>query len=243
MLDSFIAVDIETTGLNPATDSIIEIGAVKIVKGKTVSEYSQLIHQDHRLPLRIIELTGIDDSMVAKAKEAGEVLGEFLNYVGEDILLGHNLIFDYSFLKQYYAATKLPFEKRGIDTLKIARSVHPELESRKLSHLCEYYGIENPSGHRAFYDAWAAKELYFKMAEQFFHQRERIFSSEPLFYKAKKEYGITKKQKNYLLDLVKYHKIETQSLWNGEKSIDDLSKSEASKMIDNIILNCGRILR
>jgi DNA polymerase-3 subunit alpha (Gram-positive type) len=80
------------------------------------------------------------------------------------------------------------------------------------------------------------------MVEEFGEEKSEIFKVKELIYKPPKNQTITNKQKNYLLDLIKYHKINTQSVLNEVSSIDDLTKSQASRLIDKIILNHGRIL-
>lgn len=242
MVDSFIAVDIETTGLSPEQDKIIEIGAIKIVKGKVESWFSELINPNIKLSQKIIELTSINDDMLKEAKQETEVLQDFYEFAQEDILLGHNILFDYSFLKVGMHRLNLPFLKKGLDTLRLSRLLHKELPSRKLTDMCEYYGIENLHAHRAMEDADAAKNLYFKLGELFYSSHKEAFEPFEMQYKVKKVEPITLRQKKYLLDLMKYHKIEWQQLkQTPEETIETLTKREASKRIDAFILKYGRM--
>ena len=103
-MQDFTAIDVETTGLNPKTEKMIEIGAVKIRDGKIVAKYDSLINPGRKLEERITELTGITDGMLADAPLPEKVLPEFFDFIGEDILLGHSIMFDYSFLKRTNAA-------------------------------------------------------------------------------------------------------------------------------------------
>ena len=141
-MQDFTAIDVETTGLNPKTEKMIEIGAVKVRDGKIVAKYDSLINPGRKLEERIIELTGITDEMLADAPLPEKVLPEFFDFIGEDILLGHSIMFDYSFLKR--AAVNMGLVKSkdnryGIDTLRIARCCLRELESRSLPYLFKYY--------------------------------------------------------------------------------------------------------
>lgn len=241
-MKTFIAVDIETTGLNPQSDCILEIGGVKVVEGEIKETFSKLINPQIQIPRRITEITGIDDAMVKGAETVETVMEQFLEFAGEGILLGHNVKFDYSFLKVNADKMGHSFARNGIDTLYIARTLLPELESKSLASLCVHYGIENPCAHRAFEDAQTAAKLYFKLQEEFLEKNQAAFLPRELYYKIKKEEPITKKQKNYLLDLLKYHKIQGEAIWNTvDFQIDSLSKREASKKIDEIILHYGRI--
>jgi DNA polymerase-3 subunit alpha (Gram-positive type) len=131
----------------------------------------------------------------------------------------------------------LEFEKEGIDTLKIARVLFPDMEHRTLQALCAYYGIDPGNAHRAASDALSAMELYRCMGEQFPDSPAALFEPKPLIYKAKKQGQITPAQKGYLNDLIKYHRIAL------EVSIDTLTRNEASRMIDKIISERGRIQR
>lgn len=149
-MQDFTAIDVETTGLNPKTEKIIEVGAVKVRNGKIVERFDSLVHPGRRLTERITELTGITDEMLKDAPLPEKVIPEILDFIGGDILLGHSIMFDYSFLKR--AAVNLGLMKSkdnryGIDTLKIARCCLRELESRSLPFLCKYYEI--PMRHTA----------------------------------------------------------------------------------------------
>ncbi len=235
MITSFVCFDIETTGLSPEEDHIIEIGAVRVKEGKITEYFNELIKPPLPLPENIIKLTGITEEMLANARTAAEVVPDFLTFTGEDILMGHNIMFDYSFIKVNAGRLGHSFEREGIDTLKISRGTIPEKESKSLGSLCNRYNVVNPSAHRAFHDAKATAMVYAYMCNEFFDSHSDVFKQQVLSYKVKKSQPITASQKNYLNDLLKYHKIEYMN------SIDNLTRSEASKLIDSIILHKGRL--
>ena len=176
MLKSYIAFDVETTGLNPAENEIIEIGALKVREGKVAERFMELVRPLSPVSPSITALTGITNQMVSSARSRHDVISDFLAFCGEDVLIGHNVSFDYSFVKTSAAAVGLPFEKSGIDTLKIAQKVHKDLESRSLESLCRYYHIENRSAHRAYHDALATAKLYQTLAHYFEAENPRLFS-------------------------------------------------------------------
>ena len=126
MLKSYIAFDLETTGLDPMNNEIIEIGALKVRDGKVSERFMEFIKPQELISPAITGLTGISNDMVASARPARSVITDFIDFCEEDILIGHNIIFDYSFTKCTAAREGLPFEKMGIDTLKIAKKVHPK---------------------------------------------------------------------------------------------------------------------
>lgn len=235
MCRNYVALDIETTGLRPEQDEIIEIGAVRYRKGVAIETYSSLIKPNAIVSSRITEITGITNKMVENERPSKEVLPEFLAFVGDEDIIGHNVRFDYSFLKAHAYKQKKGFDNKAIDTLYLAKKLHPELESRALSAMCLHYGIINEHAHRAYDDAKACAELYEKMYNQFGETNSELFRAKIINYKVKKEESITNRQKFYLNDLMKYHKI------NLETPVDSLTKSDASRLIDKIILNYGRI--
>ena len=100
MINNYIALDIETTGLNPANDKIIEIGMAKVENGVITGKYQQLINPQRPIDERITQLTGINDSMVENAPVINDIIQEIIDFIGELPILGHNVIFDYSFLKK-----------------------------------------------------------------------------------------------------------------------------------------------
>ena len=117
----YVCVDIETTGVNTKWSKIIEIGAVKVRNGEVAETFSELIDPGESVTPFITELTGITNEMLCGKATIEQVLPKFVEFAGDDVLLGHNLMFDYGFLKQNATNLKIPFEKKGIDTLKIAR--------------------------------------------------------------------------------------------------------------------------
>ena len=236
-MDSYVVVDLETTGLAPKRDRILEIGAFKIIDGKCEERFHSLVNPGRPIPERVVALTGIDDAMVAGSEPVGRVIREFTDFAGALPLLGHNLMFDYAFLKHGAVNEKLDFERSGVDTLKICRKLFPNLESRSLEAMCRYYHIEQERAHRAADDARVTGLLFERLKKDFMAEAPEVFAPKPLLYKAKKQSPITNAQKGYLNDLLKYHTIKF------DVQIDSLTKSEASRLIDGIILQYGRIHR
>lgn len=241
MISSFVVIDLETTGLSADKHHIIEVGAIKIRDGVIVDRYEQLLSPGYALPKEIVALTHITDEMLVGKPSFPEIAKELYEFLGEDSLLGHNVAFDYRFLKVNFARMQMPFEKTLIDTLWIAKEIHGDLESRSLGALCDYYRLTNKSAHRAIEDSKVTFLLYQKLRETMKNERsldkskiEKICEPKPYFFKVKKDAPITKRQKNYLLDLLKYHKIDTV------QTVENLTKSQASRIIDKIILEYGR---
>lgn len=229
MLKSYIAFDLETTGLNPEQNEIIEIGALKVRDGKVQERFMEFVRPTENISPVVMNLTGITNEMVADARSSRNVIPDFLDFCGDDILIGHNVIFDYSFVKIGAMAEGLDFERAGIDTLKIARKVHKDMESKSLGCLCDYYHIENNAAHRAYHDALATAKLYHTLAHYFEAQEPKIFQPVTLSYKQKKAMPATPKQIGFLKKLMLNNGVQME--WNP----DTITKNEASKMIDDII--------
>lgn len=236
MLKDYVAFDLETTGLSPDTDEILEIGALKVRNGKITDRYMQLIHPKKPINDTVAQLTGITDEMVAASPEVTQVIPEFLEFCEDDVVIGHNVTFDYRFTKTFAGRQKLNFDHRTLDTLKIARVVLKDLPSKRLGALCEHYHIVNEAAHRAYYDALATAKLYQMLAHEFEADFPAQFEPCALQFKPKKVQPVSEKQKEYLMKLLKYHKIDFNS------SLEDMTKSEASRMIDRIILQYGRMI-
>ena len=267
MEQSYVAVDLETTGLEAKRDKIIEIGAIHVVNGREIAAFHSMVNPHRRLKEQITELTGITDDMVENAPDIGDIIEEFAEFCGQAPLLGHRIMFDYSFLKRAAVNHGIPFEKNGIDTLKLCRHFLPEDQPKNLSAACEFFGIRRKKAHRALEDARDAHYLYQRLAECLLtkdcplfleigtgsgkikeedledvseiclgnKEVKEVFMAKPMIYKVKKEQPATKKQKEDLRYLLKYHKIDVPV------EIDHLSRNEVSRLQDQIIFQYGRI--
>lgn len=235
MTDSFIAVDLETTGLQPKSDRILEIGALKVIRGNVEGTFATFIDPRMQIPERITELTGITQEMVSGQPQNEEAVARFLEFAEDLPLLGHNILFDYSFLKHQAANMRRSFERMACDTLAISRKAFPGLPSRSLEAMCAYYRIERNCAHRAFDDAKASLELFGLLRREFGGEHPEWFEPKELVYRVKRQSPATAAQKRYLKDLLKYHKIESDT------EVDSLTKNEASRRIDSILSSYGRI--
>ncbi len=229
MLKSYVCFDLETTGLDPLYNEIIEIGALKVRDGKVAERFMEFIHPQEEISPMITNLTGITNEMVANARPADAVISDFLEFCEDDVLIGHNVGFDYSFMKSGASNLGLTFEKFGIDTFKIAQRTLKSLPSKSLSSLCEYYQIENKAAHRAYYDSLATAKLYQTLAHYFENEYPSLFKPQQLTYKIKKVQPATAKQVALLQRLCSQKKKVPE--WNP----DTITRSEASRLIDTLL--------
>ena len=248
MYDTYVSIDLETTGLNPKRDRIIEIGAIRVERGEIREEFSTFVNPGRKLEERITELTGIRDEDLAEAPELDEVFPKLLEFMGDFPLLGHSILFDYSFLKKAAVDRKLTFERSAVDTLQIARKYLPDLPHRNLEYLCRYYEIPHHA-HRALEDAKATDRLFRKLAELFYEEengeqaltesdgktaKNTLFAPKPLHFQVKRDTPATKPQKERLYRLLEQHKITL------EADVEKLTRSEAGRLVDKILAKYGR---
>lgn len=155
----FAIVDIETTGGSPRNEKITEI-AVYIHDGlKIVDEFSSLVNPECNIPYFITGLTGITNEMVADAPKFYEIAREIVQLTEGQIFVGHNVNFDYSFVRQEFKNLGFDFNRKTLDTVKFARQVIPGLRSYSLGRLCKQLNISLTNRHRAAGDALATVRL------------------------------------------------------------------------------------
>lgn len=147
-----VVVDVETTGLDPKADQIIEIGAIKMINFKPVAEFSSFISTSIVLSDDIIRLTGITPEMLEDQPPLETVMADFLKFIEGSLLVAHNAEFDASMIKAACSQMGVDLEWPYLCTLKLARELLPDLENKKLDTLAQYYGLTFESRHRAIGD-------------------------------------------------------------------------------------------
>jgi len=160
---NFIACDLETTGLDPVNDKIIEIAFVKVIDGQIKDTFSTLLNPECKLPLKIKRLTGIKDEQLLNSPTLERVIAELRLFMEPYPLVGHNIAFDHAFLTAKLG--DLPFIQ-CVDTLGLSRLIMPAAPSHSLSNLVQSLQLAQKPLHRALDDALAATELYFKLLEK-----------------------------------------------------------------------------
>ncbi len=166
----FVCFDLETTGLNnnPAMgrmDRIIELGAVKIVGGEITEKFSSFVACPEKLSGEIIELTGIKDSDLIGAPEVDKVLADFYKFTEGAFLVGHNVTFDYRFVKYYGEQNGYMFEQKQYDTLTLAQEIlRGQIANYKLNSVADHYGFTF-NHHRAFDDACVTAKCFIELVK------------------------------------------------------------------------------
>lgn len=162
----YIVLDIETTGLSPVKNEIIELSAIRVVNNKITEEFSKLINPECYVSSFITNLTGITTEMLYEAEKAPIVIKEFMDFLSESIVIGHNITFDISFidakLKKFYGTS---FNNDYIDTLKIARKFLPQLPSKKLGLIAKHFKLDTNGMHRGLKDCMVTNTCYQKFLQ------------------------------------------------------------------------------
>ena len=155
-MTSIVALDLETTGLDPQTDAILEIGARRFDGNRIEDEFTTLINPGRHIPDFISGLTGISDEMVRQAPPIRNVLDELATFIGDSPILGHNIKFDLSFFKKYNL-----FElNESLDTYELAAVLLPSASRYNLGSLAQQLGIPLQTAHRALDDARATHGVF-----------------------------------------------------------------------------------
>lgn len=159
----FVAFDVETTGLTPSLDRIVEIGAVKFYKRNIIDTFQELINPKMQIPPEATLVNGITDTMVRESPSIEKILPQFLTFLGDAVQVAHNASFDIGFLNHDLTMLKLETQDTPIlDTCSIARRLFPGLYSYSLESLAIYLGIKSEKYHRALEDSIVCMEIFLK---------------------------------------------------------------------------------
>ncbi len=158
----YVIFDLETTGLDFMNNGITEIGAVKLVDGKVVEQFTTLVKPDYRISQENFEITGISEEMVKDAPKISAVIPDFMKFIEGSILVAHNADFDMKFLKRFAGAEDYEVKNQVIDSVEVARSTLAQLRRHDLHTLAEHFGVVFHH-HRALSDAYATAEIFIEL--------------------------------------------------------------------------------
>lgn len=188
LLSDYIVFDIEITGLDSSYDEVIEIGAIKVKNNKIVSKFNSLVKPKNEIDEYITELTGITNEMVKDAPTIEEILPDFMNYIGNDILIGHNINFDINFIYDNLYRNKFDVLSNDfIDTMRISRKLLSELPHHRLIDLAKYFKIDSTNNHRSLKDCEITMNVYENLKEIALQKYGNVDEFKNTFKKHKKE--------------------------------------------------------
>jgi ATP-dependent DNA helicase DinG len=166
---TYVSLDLETTGLDPERDAILEVGAVRfrttlddgIIQARILDTWSSLVNPGRPIPIQVQHLTGITDGEVRRAPRFSQVINPLRRFVGQYPVIGHNVSFDLSFLSNH----DLALANLALDTFELASILMPHVARYSLTKLGEAFDLENPRAHRALDDARATVDLFVALLE------------------------------------------------------------------------------
>ncbi len=158
----FVVFDLETTGAKTPPCRITEIGAYRVQKGKVTEEFQTLVNPETPIPVFISQLTGISDKMVRNAPKFSEIAADFLDFIGDSVLVAHNAPFDMRFLNHEIGRIHTDYRVANahLCTVKISRKLLPHIENHRLNTIADYYSISLINHHRATDDARATAHIF-----------------------------------------------------------------------------------
>jgi len=162
----YVAFDLETTGLRPRFDRIIEIGAVRMKDGVEIARYQTFVDPETMLSQEITKLTGITQDMLKGAPKLHQAMSGFMEFVGESILVAHNAQFDATFIRRACEAVDIPCEITTVDTLTISQNLMPELSKHKLDVVAKVFELGDFEHHRAADDALICGKIMAKLFDR-----------------------------------------------------------------------------
>jgi CRISPR-associated protein Cas2 len=166
-LSEYVVIDLETTGLRPGYDEIVEFGAIKITNNKTAAEFSALVKTSMKIPETVVELTGLTQNEInEKGRDIESVLRDFLNFIGNMRIVTYNAAFDSSFIRSSCRTYGFEFPRNQYyDILQLARRKIDGVENYRLSTLAQYFHLGIKQIHRALDDCKLAFEVFTKLNE------------------------------------------------------------------------------
>ncbi len=210
--DTYVVFDLETTGLDTKTDKIIEIGAVKVKDGKIVDRFSSFVNPQQPISGKITKLTGIYDDMVRNAPVEGDILPDFIDFIGGSIMVAHNAGFDTAFVRRFARQNGRVLDNTVIDTVELSKAVLLGLKNYKLDTVCEALEVSLENHHRAVDDAEATAECFLRLINML--KEQGITTVEPLNALGAKNIDKSKIRKRYHIIIFAKNQAGVKALYN-----------------------------
>lgn len=243
--DEFVAFDLETTGLSSHTDTIIEIGAVRMKNGEEIDRFQTFVAPGRKLEQKIIDLTGITDAMLIGAPKIEEVLPKFLEFVGDSVLVAHNSDFDTGFIRAACEKLELPYGYTAADTLILSQNLLPQLNKFKLDIVANALSLPEFNHHRAADDALTCGLIMAKLLKQLEeeHGIHTLQQVNPIMEKLRAKGRIDNRKARHIILFAKnqqglrnlYHLLSDANL-KYFKRVPRIPKSELMAMREGMII-------
>lgn len=235
---NYVVLDLETTGLDPSYDDIIEFAALRVRSGTVVDSFQTFIKPIKEIDEFITELTGITNEMLASAPSPITAFPIICDFIGDDVVVGHNVNFDVNFLyDRFRDVLNSSFSNDFVDTMRISRKLFPELKHHRLIDVCGALDVQSGEFHRALIDCHSTFDCFSKMRLFAID----LFGSEVAFFK---EFQCHKKKLD--LQTVSTDKTdfdETHPLYNRvcvfTGALERMTRAEAAQCVVDVGGTCG----
>ena len=210
----YVIFDLETTGISPNYDEVIEISALKVKGGEVVDEFNTLVNPGRKIPFGATKVNGITNAMVAEAPAFSHVLAEFLDFAEGLVLVGHNIArFDMKFIwrdaEQYFG--EIP-QNNYVDTLQVARKHLPKMDHHRLVDLAEYYGISSEGAHRALNDCYMNQKVYECMVSEMREAQKKLVEEARKKASEAANRSIGQKSEESINNQANSHQVQTENV-------------------------------
>lgn len=226
---NFVAIDIETTGLSPDYDEIIELGAAKYLDGQLVDTFDSLVKPQNPIDDFISSLTGITNDMLRDAEPLEIVLPQYINFIGNMLVVGHNVNFDINFIYDECERCGLSsFDNDFVDTMRLSRRMYKDLPNHKLDTVARHFCLPERSAHRGLNDCVISANCYLKMVED----SERFSEAVSTLQKKKEQFhakSIVAAEGLQNPDSPLYNRV---CVFTG--TLEHFTRSEAAQLVSNI---------
>ena len=163
-VNDYVVLDLETTGLSPNKNEIIEIAAIKVKNDKVLEVYNKLIKPDNGISEFITSITDISKEMIENAPNIKDVIKEFNDFINDEIIIGYNICFDLNFISdKSIKHLGKDINNKYIDVMKLVKTVFPQIKHYKQTDIADLFNIDTDSAHRALKDCEMCKKIYDKI--------------------------------------------------------------------------------
>ena len=241
---TYVVFDIETTGLSVTQNKIIEIAAVRIREGKELDRFTTFVNPHEPIPYAIQKLTNICDDMVKDAPDLQQVISQFVQFIGTDVLVAHNATFDIGFIQAALKQLGMPaLDHAVLDTLELARLLHPNIKNHRLNTLADKYKASLDSHHRAIDDTLALCHILNGLLKDAAEQKEIHCLDECNRYIGQKVFNVRPFHCGiYALNSIgkqNLYKLVSLSHTEHFKRVPCIPKSKISEMREGLLLLSG----
>ncbi len=232
-VDDYTLVDLETTGLSPSDDDIIEIAAIKVRNNEVIDTYQQLINPGYDIDDFVSDLTGITNKMLADSPSINEKIDDFINFVSDDIIVGHNVNFDINFIYDNLLKIKNNFFTNNfIDTMRFSRKLFKDKKHHRLLDLVDLYNIDINESHRALADCNTTFMVYNNLKKTALQQFESVDNFSKSFCSSHDYYSKIRNIKATTAEFDEMHPLYNKvCVFTG--ALEKLVRTEAAQLVVN----------